>query len=47
MNLVENMVLKKLEKYKEKANRDRFILPMDKNISFFTNIIDQSINFFY
>ena len=46
MNIVEIMVLTKLKDYKELANRDRFILPIDKNISFFTNIIDESINFF-
>ena len=27
-------------------NRDRFILPLEKDISFFTNIIDDSIKFF-
>jgi hypothetical protein len=32
--------------YKEKANRDRFVLPIDKDISFFTTVIDKSINFF-
>ncbi len=32
--------------YKEKANRDRFILPLGEDITFFTNIIDKSINFF-
>ena len=46
MNTVEMMVLIKLEEYREKANRDRFILPIDKDISFFTNIIDNAINFF-
>ena len=42
MNIVEKMVLNKLKDYKEIANRDRFILPIDKDISFFTNIIDES-----
>ena len=46
MNLAELMVLNKLKEYREKANRDRFILPQEKEISFFTNIIDNSINFF-
>jgi precorrin-2 methylase len=46
MDFIETLVIKKLESYKEKANRDRFILPIDKDISFFTNIIDKSINFF-
>lgn len=34
----ENMVLIKLKEYKEQANRDRFVLPLEKDISFFTNI---------
>ena len=46
MNLIESMVLNKLQMYKEVANRDRFILPIEKEISFFTNVIDESINFF-
>ena len=46
MNIVESMVINKLKNYKELANRDRFILPIEKDISFFTNIIDESIKFF-
>jgi len=46
MNIVECMVLIKLKEYKEKANRDRFILPIEKDVTFFTNIIDNCINFF-
>ena len=46
MNIVELMVLYKLDEFREKANRDRFILPVEKEISFFTNIIDSAINFF-
>jgi hypothetical protein len=46
MNAIEIMVLLKLRKYQEKANRDRFILPLEKDISFFTDIIDNCINFF-
>ena len=46
MHIIETMVLNKLDMYKEVANRDRFILPIEKEISFFTNIIDESINFF-
>jgi hypothetical protein len=57
MNTVKLMVINKLQDYsisdayihpsgyKEKANRDRFILPLE-DITFFTNIIDKSINFF-
>ena len=47
MKIIEDLVLSKLKNYKEKANRDRFILPVDKNISFFINVINESINFFY
>jgi hypothetical protein len=46
MNVVEMMVLNKLKEYKEKANRDRFVLPIEKEIEFFKNIINDSINFF-
>ena len=46
LTLVENMVLKKLKQYQEKANRDRFILPLENDISLFTNIIENCINFF-
>ena len=46
MNVIELMVINKLKEYKEKANRDRFILPIEKDITFFTDIIDKSINFF-
>lgn len=46
MEVVERMVLLKLEEYKEKANRDRFILPLDKEIDYFKNTIDNCINFF-
>ena len=45
MNIIETMVLNKLKEYKEKANRDRFILPLEKDIIFFTNMIDYCINF--
>ena len=46
MHVVEKMVLYKLDKYREKANRDRFILPLDKDISFFINIINKAIEWF-
>jgi hypothetical protein len=40
MNIIELMVLNKLKNYKVKANRDRFILPVDKDIKFFINIVN-------
>jgi len=46
MHVVEKMILYKLDKYREKANRDRFILPQDKDISYFINIADKAINWF-
>jgi len=45
MNTIELMVLNKLKNYKEKADRDRFILPLEKDISFFTNVIDECVKF--
>ena len=46
MDLIEKTVLLKLSKYKEVANRDRFILPIENDISLFTNSIDNAIKFF-
>lgn len=45
MTTIENLVLSKLKDYREQANRDRFILPDDKDVSFFTSTIDQCIDF--
>jgi hypothetical protein len=46
MNIIEGTVLNKLKEYKEQANRDRFILPVENDIIFFTNIIDLCISFY-
>jgi hypothetical protein len=46
LNLVEIMVLNKLKHYQEKANRDRFILPLENDISLFISIIEKCINFY-
>ena len=35
MNVLEPFVFKKLDIYREQANRERFILPENKNIDFF------------
>ena len=43
--MIENIILTKLNPYREKANRDRFILPSNKEICFFINIIRNSIKF--
>ena len=45
MDTAETIVLSKLRDYREKANRDRFILPEDKEISFFIGVIDDCIRF--
>ena len=46
MELIEKMVLNKLNSYKEVANRDRFILPIENDISLFNNQIDNAIKYF-
>jgi cell division protein FtsB len=45
MSITETLVIEKLREYKEKANRERFILPEDKDVSFFTKIIDNCVDF--
>jgi hypothetical protein len=40
------MILNKLKNYQEKANRDRFILPLENDILLFTNIVDNCIKFY-
>ena len=46
MEIAENIVLTKLDCFREQANRDRFILPIGEDITFFTNEIDKCIEFF-
>jgi len=46
MNIIELMILYKLDNYRERMNRDRFILPEDKDITFFTDIFDNAVNWF-
>ena len=46
MLLAEKIVLSKLNQYREQANRDRFVLPIDKDIKLFTDIIDNAWKFF-
>uniref|UniRef100_A0A6C0D9Y7 KilA-N domain-containing protein n=1 Tax=viral metagenome TaxID=1070528 RepID=A0A6C0D9Y7_9ZZZZ len=46
MTAIETLILNKLKPYQEKANRDRFILPIENDILLFTNIIDNCIQFF-
>ena len=46
MKVAESMVLNKLYVYREKESRDRFILPVGKDIKLFTKAIDDTFNFF-
>jgi hypothetical protein len=43
LKTIEKFVLDKLDLYREKANRDRFILPSNENINLFTNIVDECV----
>ena len=45
MDIIEKLVLNKLDKYREVENRDRFILPKDKEIEFFIDIVKKNIEF--
>ena len=45
MTIVETMVFNKLKEYREQANRERFILPKDKNIEYFKETIKKVIEF--
>ena len=45
MSIVENMVFTKLEKYRESANRERFILPSESNIDTFIDTIKECVKF--
>jgi len=45
MGALETMILTKLNNYKELPNRDRFILPQNKNISFFIKLFDDCYNY--
>ena len=45
MNAMEPFIFKKLNNYREQANRERFILPKDKNIDFFIDIIKNCFEF--
>jgi hypothetical protein len=45
MGIVENLVFNKLGNYRERANRERFILPEDQNIILFSEVIRKCVNF--
>lgn len=46
MALVENMVFMFLKDYREQANRERFILPVEEEITLFSDVIKKSVEFF-
>jgi prophage antirepressor-like protein len=46
MNHIEKCILTKLDKYREVANHDRFILLENEDISLFTNVFDLFVNAF-
>jgi len=45
MSLVEGLVFNNLSECRERANRERFILPENENIDYFSNIIKKCIDF--
>lgn len=45
MSSVEPVIFNKLEQYRQQANRERFILPEGKDISFFTGVVEKCIKF--
>ena len=45
MNITEQLVFQKLESHREQANRERFILPIDKDSTFFIDVVKQCIAF--
>jgi hypothetical protein len=46
MSIVENAVFHHLQKYREQANRERFVLPKNEEITLFSNAIQKSIEYF-
>lgn len=45
MSTAEIMILSKLRDYREQSNRDRVILPIDQEESFFVSVIDECVDF--
>jgi len=42
---VETLLFQRLKKYREQANRERFILPKGEHIDLFRDVINESIEF--
>uniref|UniRef100_A0A6C0J1V1 Uncharacterized protein n=1 Tax=viral metagenome TaxID=1070528 RepID=A0A6C0J1V1_9ZZZZ len=45
MGNVENVVFQKLSEYRGQANRERFVLPDDKNIDYFIKKVTDIVEF--
>jgi hypothetical protein len=45
MNLLEPLVFQKLEKYREQANRERFVLPENHTTLLFVELVQNCIKF--
>ena len=45
MGMIETIIFSKLDQYREQANRERFILPDNTDISLFVDVIRQCIDF--
>lgn len=45
MTLAETMILHRLGAYREQSNRDRAVLPVDQEVSFFTTVMDECVQF--
>ena len=45
MAIIETMVFQKLKKYREQANRERFILPKGEHIDLFRDVVRDTIEF--
>jgi hypothetical protein len=45
MGIAETLIFQKLDNYRERANRERFILPVDQDIKLFVDIVKQCVEF--
>ena len=45
MSIIETMVFQRLKKYREQANRERFVLPKGEHVDLFRDVINESIEF--
>jgi len=45
MGIIETLIFSKLQEYREQANRERFLLPDDREIDLFVDVIKECIQF--